>query len=495
MYCTKCGQSMGNSQARCTQCGASRYLAPTMFKLAESATAVLRAPRSNTDQTTRSRQRRLAPRTLIICVSASAIALILFLILPYEIGIRAESEYRAAIAQMSSDAVRLSVDSYDRGWFTSTAGDTVDLGGRQVEITQEIHHGPFPFAGSHHSLRPVLAIVESRADLPLDLKSIVHVTKEGAPALAATAFLYPGGSAEISIAVAPLASGSPDAGTQILFDGGQCVWWLRRGEVSASGRFNRMRYAEAGARLDASALSFDGDLHLDTSGLWLHKVTWLLSGVELKLARDPDEPMLPSRVAFDALSITSGDSVREGLLQTDTRLAMKRIVLPDGKTVSSGLEWQLLNVDPHAVVEWLRDNQAIARSGQPATQQISELGRSSVTPLVKLAKAAPKAIFKLDLQSPYGVAASTLQAGIKPGFSNESFGGSDGEALVRELSENYAYASAEIVVPASLFADPETVEELNGLLARGLIVREGNNVVSRATYSRGQVLVNGQSLN
>jgi Bacterial protein of unknown function (DUF945) len=280
-----------------------------------------------------------------------------------------------------------------------------------------------------------------------------------------------------------------------MFGGGQCVWWLRRGEVSASGRFNRMRYTEGGSELDASALSFDGDLHLDSSGLWLHKVTWLLSRVELKLARDPDEPMLLSRLAFDALSVTSGDSVREGLLQADTRFAMKRIALPGGNTISSNLEWQLLNVDPHAVVEWLRDNRAIARSGQPAIQQISELGRSSVTPLVKLAKAAPKAIFKLDLQSPYGVAVSTLQAGIKPGFSDEGSGGSDGAALVRELSENYAYASAEIVVPASLFADPESAEELNGLLARGLGVREGNNVVSRATYSRGQVFVNGQSLN
>jgi Bacterial protein of unknown function (DUF945) len=211
MYCTKCGQSMGNSQAQCARCGAARYLAPTMFKLAESATAVLRAPRSNTDQPTQSRQRPLASRTLIIWLSVSALALILFLFLPYAIGIRAESEYRSTIAQMSSDAVRLSVDSYDRGWFTSSATDTVDLGGRQVEITQEIHHGPFPFAGPHHSLLPVLAIVESRADLPLDLKSIVHVTKEGAPAVAATAFLYPGGSAEISIAVAPLAGGSPDA--------------------------------------------------------------------------------------------------------------------------------------------------------------------------------------------------------------------------------------------------------------------------------------------
>ena len=495
MYCTKCGQSMENSQAGCARCGASRYLAPAMFKFAESATAILRPLRSNTDQPSQSRQRPLASRTLIVCVSALAAALILFLLLPYAIGIRAESEYRSTIAQMSSDAVRLSVDSYDRGWFSSTAKDTIDLSGRQVELTQEIHHGPFPFAGSHHSLLPVLAIVESRADLPLDLKSIVHVTREGAPALAATAFLYPDGSAEISIAVAPLAGGSPAAGTQILFEGGQCVWWLRRGEVSASGRFNHIRYAEAGSHLYASALSFDGDLHLDPSGLWLHKMTWLLSGVELTLARDPDEPMLPSRLAFDGLSVTSGDSVSEGLLQTDTRFAMKRIALPDGRTVSSDLEWQLLNVDPHAVVEWLRDNRAIARSGGPAAQQISELGRSSVTPLVRLAKAAPKAIFKLDLQSPSGRAASTLQAGIKPGFSGERFGGSDDEALARELSENYAYASAEIVVPASLFVDPASAEELNGLLARGLIVREGNNLVSRATYSRGQVFVNGQNLN
>ncbi len=485
---------MGNSQARCTRCGAPRYRAPTIFRFAESATVFLRPSRGHTGRLARPRQSPPASRTLVICVSVSAAALTLFLILPYAIGVRAENEYRSVIAQMSSEAVRLSVDSYDRGWFSSIATATIDLGGRQVELRQEIYHGPFPFAGPHHSFLPVVAIVESSADLPLDLKSVIHVTKEGASAVAGTAFLYPGGSAEISIAVAPLAGGNPIAGTQIRFDGGQCEWWLNRGEVSAAGRLEHFGYAAPGSQLDASTLSFDVDLNQDPSGLWLHKGTWLLGRLDLTLTRDPNVPAFPSHLAFHDLSVTGDDSVREGLLQTDTSIVMKRIALPDGNTASSNLEWQLLNIDPHAVIDWLRDNQAIVRSGLPAAQQFSELGRRAVILLIRLAKAAPKATFKLELQSPSGLAVSTLQAGVKPGFSGERFGWDD-ERLVTELFDNYAYASAEIIVPASLFADPTSADDLNSLLVRGLIVREGGNLASRATYSRGHVFVNGQNVN
>ncbi|MGH7781711.1 MAG: DUF945 family protein [Candidatus Binataceae bacterium] len=432
---------------------------------------------------------------LVISASALAAAFAVLVVLPDAIGARAEYDYRSMIAQASSGAVRMSVDSYERGWFSSTAVVTVDLGGRQAVLNQEIYHGPFPLVGRNHSWLPVLAIVESKANLPLDLKSIIHLTTEGQPALTATGFLYPGGSATVNVVIAAFTGGNPVSGSRIQFDGGQCEWRLYREDINASGRFEHFHYSAGSSQLDASALSFQGNLHQDQSGLWIHDGIWRLRGLDFSLSSEPGTRMFPSHLAFQDMSVSSDDSISKGLLETDTRFVVRQITLPNGSTISSDLDWQLNNVDPHAVADWVRENQSAARSGLPVAQQVSELERRAMILLVRLAKTAPKATFRLELRGPSGLAASTLQAGVKPGLNVDGSDESDYQHLVRVLIDNYAYASSEIIVPATLFTEVVGADEQNGLLARGLIVREGSNFASRATYYRNQIFVNGQTLN
>ncbi len=288
-----------------------------------------------------------------------------FLILPEVIGIRAEGEYRSTLAQMSSNAVRVSVDSYERGWFSSSAKAIIDLGGRQIDLVQEIDHGPFPLAGSHHSLLPVLAIVENRADIPLDLKSIIHFTDESQQALTATALLFPGGSSEVRISVPPFAGGNPYAGTVIRFDGGQLVWYRRHDDMTTNGQLEHFHYADGGSQFDASALSFKGIFHKDSSGLWLHDGTWALRGLDLTFAPEPDAPEIPSHLAFDDILAAGSDTVTNGLVQSDNSLTFKRVLLPNGNTFSAGLDLQLQNLDPQALADWVIENQRITGSAIP----------------------------------------------------------------------------------------------------------------------------------
>ncbi len=83
-----------------------------------------------------------------------------------------------------------------------------------------------------------------------------------------------------------------------------------------------------------------------------------------------------------------------------------------------------------------------------------------------------------------------------PGFSGGSTGSSgwDSPSVARQLIDNYVYLSAEVVVPANLISDLAAADDVNKLLIRGLVVKEGVNFVSRATYSRRQIFINGQTL-
>jgi len=147
-------------------------------------------------------------RFFIVVAVLALLAAVLFTGTTLWFGLQAEHRYREYLAQRPLFGyVRLADNGYDRGFFSSTAVNTVtvqDAGHRwhvsgagkdekpvAFTFVHKIDHGPWPFWGSlggNIPLKPLLAVVETKIELSPATRANLENRFGEAPDLAGTTF-------------------------------------------------------------------------------------------------------------------------------------------------------------------------------------------------------------------------------------------------------------------------------------------------------------------
>jgi uncharacterized protein YdgA (DUF945 family) len=406
---------------------------------------------------------------------------------------------------------------YERGLFSSSArtlvSATLPEGGEGREgnstftVRHVFHHGPLPAPFGGHGFKPSLALVESRAEARAqdgrpaglfaqfpelgDTSAIMRIGFDGAVEgdLAVPAF-------DRTADGERLASG----GLQGRFQYDQATGAVR-GELSAP--TVTLESGEGRVELEGFAIRFDLVEALPL--LFVGKVDAGLTNA--RLGRSGTDEVLVSnlRVASDS----GGDGA----------FVHSRQTLEIGSIVSDGAthgpmtcDLEIRNLDARALSDFqlrLRELSMTSRDADEFTARAPEVYARLFT---ELAAGSPELrVSRLRLATSMGDVAGSLS--VKLDAPGEAAAGNP-LLLLRHLEASAELAVAETVVTGLLRMDVEAGQaggamgaeevealvrqrfsgEIEPLLERNLLARDGSDLKTRAVFSKGSLTVNGQEM-
>ena len=188
--------------------------------------------------------------SIVIVIVAALIAAVAAL--PYWFGMQAESTYEAMLQKMTTGGeLTVSSNSFQRGWFVSTADTTFTLTNLptvSVSMLHRISHGPLPL-DDDFQLQPLLARVKSQISIGLPGGAIKL------PPMRGTTSLYLAGTSSTHLDMEPYKKAAPKAGETDAFD---LEWKGMSGDYTLSADYKNLK-----GELNAPVLQFSFKLHRD----------------------------------------------------------------------------------------------------------------------------------------------------------------------------------------------------------------------------------------
>jgi hypothetical protein len=115
--------------------------------------------------------------------------------------------------------------------------------------------------------------------------------------------------------------------------------------------------------------------------------------------------------------------------------------------------------------------------------------------LVAIVKESPVMTIDLHAASPNGEAVGKATLGLSPDLANDPLmkAGSP-KGIPAQAWTKYGHASAEVVAPATFLAQLANADQLKRFEQGGILARDGDNYVCRASFKNGEWLVNGRKI-
>jgi uncharacterized protein YdgA (DUF945 family) len=470
----------------------------------------------------------------------SAIILVLFLVVglwggaTYWFGIKTEQQYKVLLQQASQlEYLKFVNESYSRGFFEAKArtivelqlpaGTAVENQPIQVTLAQDISHGPFPFgkpADEKGKFRPVMAIIETRIMFSPETQDRLAEFLTQVPEIASmrdytTIYLDGSGEERLLIPAFQRTFGKED---KINVD-----WKGLSFQVSFRGDlkgFNGFLSAPGSA---FSAKDFDFKIegvqsafktHEGLSGLWLGEASFNLSRLAFTAKQEPKpQAMLIRGFSASTSSTASGDIVNSLIA-----IRAEELELAERHYGPGVFEMEFRNLDAASLTKLqqaVREQQTQPRQKSAEAEMLARYTEI----LSGLLKKSPEIEVKqLDVKTTLGnftgkariafdgtQSDSPLNLLTLAGALTAQVEFVVGERVLRDVvkemmsaqiiadfqeMEGTAPSDTEINEIASARVD----EQLETLMAQGILVEENGNYKSSASYQAGQIILNGRPL-
>ncbi len=429
--------------------------------------------------------RRGQARTALL---AFALIVCAAIVLPGWFGGRAETTYRDAVAQIADSGITVKIDSYRRGWFSSEGVLSLAAGKLRLTLAQRIHHGPLGFHDGWHVAFPVAAVIDT--DPPPALRDFLNRTTGDAPLRIETVVAM-NGALDTHVWRAPSQRVRP--GLTVKFGGLDWRWQLSSDTHLMRGGAPGIIATGTFGEADAAGVTLYGESHRDSTGLWLGGGTLTvqrLSYSVIPVGTHPARSGLAQELSISALT-----SLSNGLIDARLKLAVGEVSGERLKLGPMALEAHAGNLAAAPVEQLRKQAVAIARSGLDKAAQARTMREKGSGFLIAMVKQGPTLSLHLDAAGAGGKAVGDARLAIAPALADDPLmkaRAADGKALAASVWSKYATVTAEASAPPALLAQLASNDQIKGLVANGILVRDGANYVCHAGYQGGAWTVNGK---
>ncbi len=317
---------------------------------------------------------------------------------PFAMSFYLEQEYRQQIARWSQQAgqANLQVESFERGWFASTAVTAVDLPTpnaenaadmTRVRFIHDIKHGPLAYDDAL-GVKPAFASVVTTLDLPAELHAPArHFFADQAP-LSSNAVIGLLGDAVIDIYSPPFNKASLDGAFNVAWQGLSGRYEIETGgsALHFTGTLPALEVSDSAHQFSLQGLSAQGQYRQADNGLWLGDSVFNL----LKIVfRDDSDPARPQHVTLERVSL-NGTQVLEGeLLRLAGGAKLDSLTTNEVKMGPGQYQAELRNLHAETFTQLQREMETLQKQGGPPEQIQQQVGLLFVGVLPEILKRSP----------------------------------------------------------------------------------------------------------
>jgi uncharacterized protein YdgA (DUF945 family) len=446
------------------------------------------------------RGRRVSPGRIGVALLIAGLVFVLlaiFLVMPYPLGMKAETAYRDYFASLRQTGMNARVASYNRGWFSSDSTTVIVYMGRQFVVKSHISHGPFVLSGANASILPVAATVRSTLDLVPAPKSTFKVAPGARHLFDVHAVVHLGRTIDISGVVAPFSYWDAADGQSLRLTGGRWTSRIAGTHARTTLTIDDLESSMRDGAFDFGKVLTDFDLEKDRSGLWLGTVTESLPRCEYQASiKLPNSKAMQFDEHLDGLRLR-GHMWREGsMIHADENFSVAQADFGNGQSISADFGLRAGNLDPTTLARWFRRIAPMYQKRENAQAMSRQLLRECLAVAVALAKNNPHIAVTLNLKGSFGTVTADATGGLKAAMaSDRALAQANGSAASWKLvGEHYAYGSGGVKVPTSLRTLIPEKTRGGDWLSEGYITQQGDYLVSRFKFDDGHLSLNGHQI-
>jgi uncharacterized protein YdgA (DUF945 family) len=425
------------------------------------------------------------------------VLLVIFVVLPYPLGMRTETVYRDYLAYLRQEGMDARVTSYNRGWFSSDSTTVIVYMGRRLVVKSHISHGPFVLSGTNASIRAVAAAVRSTLDLVPAKNSPFKVASSALHLFEVHAIVHLGDTADISGVLAPFSYSDAAAGQTWSFAGGRWASRIAGIHARTTATIDDFEFSMRDGTLDLGKILVDFHGERDRSGMWLGTVTESIPHCEYRAsAKLPNGTTMQFDEHLRDLRIR-GRMWRDGsMIHIDDGFSIAHADFGNGQSLSIDFGVRAGNLDPTTIAGWLRRIALMYHTQENAEAMNRQSLREYFALAVALAKNNPHIAVTLNVKGSFGTVAADATGGLKAAMASDpALAKANGSAASWKLvGERYAYGSGGVKVPASLRALIPKGTRSGDWVSEGYIAQQGDYLVSRFKFDDGHLSLNGHQI-
>jgi uncharacterized protein YdgA (DUF945 family) len=425
------------------------------------------------------------------------VLLVICLVLPYPLGMRAETVYRDYFANLRQAGRDARVTSYKRGWFSSDSTAEIPYLGGRLLVKSHFTHGPFVLSGPGASLRPVAAAVLSTIDFASSASNTFKVSSAAPHLITIHGVVHLGGTADMSAILAPFTYSEATTGQTFKLGSGR--WTSRIAGIHAQSHYtlDRVEFSSRQGTSRIGGFSADYEGVRDPSGIWLGAAACSMSDAEIQgSAKLPDGKAMQMDWRAHGLRVYA-KMWREGaMLDADEEVSIARTDVAGGQPVSIVVDVRAGNLDPMTIGGWLKNLAPIYRGGRSIEAINREFFAKSLALLRSLAKNSPRFATTLKVKGSFGTVTADANGGLKRAMATDPDLAKPNASVSpwKLIRERYLYGSGEIKLPASFRSLAPAGSPQGDWLSKGYVTQEGDNLVSRFKYDAGGLSLNGHPI-
>ena len=460
------------------------------------------------------------------------------------IGGQAESEYRGFIEKYARlGPITLKSRNYQRGFLSATTETVVEMTvpkmptaqpefeTLQVVFGHDIYHGPLPVGSPQGSVRPALALIDTRivsmSGAEISLDEILREVPELQNAFAHSRIGFDG-SSHGTMAV-PAFSRQQDDGT-VNFGGLTAITDYAPGPGTLAGRIDmpNLEARFSNGSMTWRGIAYDFDLVEALPMLYVGTANMTFGGMEIEFLDKKNEKM--ATTLFEEMRVTSQTSYDGSMVHGSQSMVFDGITV-NGKTYGPmELDLDLKNLDARALSDYQQELMTLYGEMDPADPD-ALLAR--MVPIysdlaLRLVAGSPEFnIRRLSVKTPMGEADGTVNLSYNhpqqqaptdiselplfiPFFKADADLSVD-QRLVKSIMKNSVKSQIRASMEAARQNGNQQVPEMSDLelealvnqqlemqlqmfVSQGFIKREGTKLKSRLVFADGQLQVNGQPM-
>ena len=406
-------------------------------------------------------------------------------------GRRAERTYRDSIDQLAGNGIDVTVNSYERGLFSSQAVATVQLGQSPFTLVQHISHGPLTIASG---LRPVAATIDTTIQAPAYTQGLQTIFGNVSPHIYTVVTFD--GVLDTFISLSSSTNSIPLIKCIVISDGLNYEWYISPDIHRFSGQGPTLTVTGGCGEFKLTGVAANGESHLESG----HRV----GNTRLAIQQIGGASHMPGQNQWHGMvrdfSFTTLHSLKNSRMDLAWKWSVASVAAGSLQLGPIDLESDLSNIDADSFTEFAREAEEVRKSKLAKDVQTRLLTEKAGTFLVAMVKQSPALAFGLHISSPEGATVGRANLGIAPALANDSRLNRlkdptpADKDLMQQLMQQYGYGYGDLSVPQAFAARAASADNLRKWEASGMLKREGANFVSHFTYKNGVLLVNGKKI-
>ncbi len=404
-------------------------------------------------------------------------------------GRRAERTYRDSIDQLAGNGIDVTVNSYERGFFSSQAVVSVQLGQSPFILVQHISHSPLTIASG------VAATIDTTIQAPAAYTQGLPTIFGNVSPRIHTVVTFDG-VLDTFVLLAPSANSIPLIKCIIISDGLNYEWYISPDIHRFSGQGPALTVTGGCGEFKLIGLTANGESHLESG----HRV----GNTRIAIQQIGGASHMPGQNQLHGMlrdfSITTIHSLKSSGMDLAWKWSVASVAAGSFQLGPMDLESDLSNVDTDSFTELARAAEEIRKSKLDKDAQSRLMTEKAGALLVAMVKQSPALVFGLHIMSPEGPTVGQVRMGIAAALANDprlarlKDPTPADKDLMQQLMQQYGYAYGDLSVPQAFAERAASADNLRKWETSGMLKREGANLVSRFSYKEGRLLVNGKKV-